>query len=80
MSNYRGLRRLRVNPMKKGGRIFGTVFGFFLLGIGVYALLAGTPVDWRSVGGIVLVVLGGNALYASCVGKPSWLSRIGPLP
>lgn len=80
MSNYRGLRRLRVNPMKKGERIFGTVFGFFLLGIGVYALLAGTPVDWRSVGGIVLVVLGGNALYASCVGKPSWLSRIGPLP
>ena len=66
--------------MKKGERVFGAVFGLLLLGIGVYVLLAGTPGGWRILGGVGLVLLGGNALYASCAARPSWLSRIGPLP
>jgi hypothetical protein len=35
---------------------------------------------WRVGGGAVLVLLGGNMLHSSWRGKPSWLSRIGPLP
>ena len=67
--------------MRKGERIFSAVFGLFLLGIGVYVLILGeTSAAWRFIGGAVVALLGGNMLYASCSGKPSWLSKVGPLP
>lgn len=67
--------------MRKAERIFSAVFGLLLLGIGLYALVLGeTPAAWRFGGGGVLVALSGNMVYASCKGKPSWLSKIGPLP
>ena len=57
------------------------VFGAFLAGVGVYAFLfSGAPLYWVVPGGLALVLLGGNLVYSSCRGKPSWLSRIGPLP
>lgn len=65
--------------MNKGERIFAAAFGLFLLGIGVFVLIE-PPFDWRTIGGLFLVVVGGNALYASYVGKRSWLAKIGPLP
>jgi small neutral amino acid transporter SnatA (MarC family) len=67
--------------MRKAERVFSTVFGLFLLGIGVYALLLSqAPTPWHIGGGIVLALFGGNMLFASYRGKPSWLSWIGPLP
>lgn len=67
--------------MSKVERAFSAVFGFFLLGVGIYALLLGqAPALWRIGGGVVLALLGGNMLYAAYRCKPSWLSRIGPLP
>jgi len=67
--------------MKKGERAFSAVFGLFLLGIGVYVLILGeSPAAWRFIGGAVMAILGGNMLYASSTGKPSWLSKVGPLP
>lgn len=67
--------------MKKGERVFSAVFGLLLMGIGVYALILGeSPAAWRFIGGAVMVILGGNMLYASYTGKPSWISRVGPLP
>jgi small neutral amino acid transporter SnatA (MarC family) len=67
--------------MSKTERAFSAVFGLFLLGVGIYALLlsqALTP--WHIAGGIVLVLFGGNMLLASYRGKSSWLSWLGPLP
>ncbi|MCM2264571.1 MAG: hypothetical protein NDI73_05195 [Desulfuromonadales bacterium] len=67
--------------MRKAERGFSAVFGLFLLGIGVYALLLSqAPTLWHIGGGIVLALFGGNMLLASYRGKPSWLSSIGPLP
>jgi len=67
--------------VKKGERIFSAVFGLFLLGIGVYVLILGdAPAAWRFIGGAVMAILGGNMVYASYSGKPSWLSKVGPLP
>ena len=65
----------------KGERLFLFAFGLILVGVGSYALLfAQTTEAWRFVGGAVLILLGGNMLQSSWRGKPSWLSRIGPLP
>jgi cytochrome c biogenesis protein CcdA len=65
----------------KGERLFAFVFGLFLVGVGLYALLfSQTSMAWRVGGGAALILLGGNMLQSSWKGKPSWLSRIGPLP
>ena len=65
----------------KGERLFALAFGLFLVGVGSYALLFGQMSEiWRVGGGAVLVLLGGNMLHSSWRAKPSWLSRIGPLP
>ena len=49
--------------MKNGERAFVVVFGLFLLGIGIYAvLLAQTSPAWRYIGGGVLLALGSNAV------------------
>lgn len=67
--------------MKNGERAFSAAFGLFLLAIGAYVLVLGeSPAAWRFIGGAVMAVLGGNMLYASITGKPSWLSGVGPLP
>jgi len=67
--------------MKAVERAFLVVFGIFLAGVGVYVLLfSHAPTPWRAGGGVVLALLGGNMLYAAYCDKPSWLSRIGPLP
>jgi len=67
--------------VKQGERAFSAAFGLFLLAIGLYALVLGeSPAAWRFIGGAVMAILGGNMLYASATGKPSWLSKVGPLP
>ena len=71
----------KMSRMGKGERTFSAVFGLFLLSIGLYVLMLGeTPAAWRFIGGAVMAMLGGNMLYASYTGKPSWLSKVGPLP
>lgn len=67
--------------MKSGERMFACAFGLFLVGVGLYALLLGQAnLAWRIVGGAALILLGGNMLQSSWRGRPSWLSRVGPLP
>jgi hypothetical protein len=62
-------------------RIFLGVLGSALLGVGVFALGQGhLSLPWRVGGGLLLVVFGGNCIFAAWRDKPSWLSRIGPLP
>jgi hypothetical protein len=61
--------------------MFSIVFGLLLAGVGSYALLIGQTDDaWQLVGGAVLLLVGGNMICSSWRGKPSWLSRLGPLP
>lgn len=67
--------------MSRGERIFSAVFGALLLGVGIFALgQAHVSLAWRLGGGLLLVLLGGNSLFAAYRGKASWLSRLGPLP
>ena len=67
--------------MKNGERAFVVVFGLFLLGIGIYAvLLAQTSPAWRYIDGRVLLALGSNAVYGGLTGRRPWISKIGPLP
>jgi len=67
--------------MTKGERVFSAVFGLFLLGVGVYALLfSDVPILGRIAAGLALALFGGNMIYAAYQSKRSWLSRIGPLP
>jgi hypothetical protein len=67
--------------MRKAERAFSIVFGLFLLGVGIYtASIDAAPLLGRFGVGAVLVLLGGNLLYATYKDTPSWLSRVGPLP
>jgi Zn-dependent protease len=67
--------------MSRGERTFSVVFGILLLGVGVFALgLDHESPMWRFGGGLLLVLLGGNSLFAAYRNRPSWLSRLGPLP
>lgn len=67
--------------MGKVERCFSVLFGLFLLAVGLYVLGFGhTGLLWRVGGGLALLVLGGNMLYAAYRRQPSWMSRLGPLP
>jgi putative Mn2+ efflux pump MntP len=67
--------------MKTARRIVSAAFGVFLVGVGVYAAFYGVvPRHWAVLGGLVLVLLGGNLVYSAYRDRSSWLSRIGPLP
>ena len=61
-------------------RIFNAVLGPALLGGGLWSL-AMPPEDALAwVLTVLLIVLGAEALLAAIRNRPSWLSRIGPLP
>ena len=67
--------------MSRGERIFSAVFGILLIGVGILALGQDhQPAVWRFGGALLLALLGGNSLFAAYRSRPSWLSRLGPLP
>jgi hypothetical protein len=67
--------------MSGGERLFSVVFGLLLLGIGGYALMQDhLPALWRFGGGILIGLCGIDMVHAACRSRPSWLSRLGPLP
>jgi heme A synthase len=62
-------------------RMASAALGLLLLGVGIHAwLLPETTGLLRHAGALLFVVLGANAVYCARRAKPSWLSRIGPLP
>ena len=62
-------------------RMASAALGLLLLGVGIYAWLLPETTGWLRYGGALLfVVLGANAVYCAWRAKPSWLSRIEPLP
>lgn len=67
--------------MKSGEKVFAIVFGALLLGTGIHALLFAVvdPV-WGYPGGVLLAVLGGNAIYGGLADRRPWIFQIGPLP
>ncbi len=66
---------------RKYYRLIAGVFGIFLVGVGAYVLLGGgTSAALRWLGGIALVLLGGNMAYSAMNSRESWISKVGPLP
>jgi heme A synthase len=62
-------------------RLASAALGLLLLGVGIYAwLLPETTGLLRYGSALLFVVLGANAVYCAWRAKPSWLTRIGPLP
>lgn len=62
-------------------RLASATLGLLLLGVGIYVwLLPETTGLLRHGGALLFVVLGANAVYCAWRAKPSWLTRIGPLP
>lgn len=67
--------------MRSAERVFAALFGMLLLGTGIYAaLFAAVEPVWGYIGGLLLAVLGANAIYASLTDKRPWIFLIGPLP
>ncbi|SFI17255.1 hypothetical protein SAMN05216206_1735 [Pseudomonas guineae] len=62
-------------------RLASAVFGLFLMGVGLYVLCFGV-VDpaWRIGLGLLIALLGINALWAAIQAKAAWLRKLGPLP
>lgn len=61
-------------------RLVTMAFGSLLAGIGIYVLVISRD-HWGAVAlGLVLLVLGTEAIVAGGRGKLSLLARIGPLP
>lgn len=66
---------------RKRYRWLAAIFGLFLVGVGIYALLiTGGYGLLHFIAGSALVVLGGNMVFSAFTGRESWLSRLGPLP
>lgn len=62
-------------------RLITAAIGLALFGLGIYILLFGPAGALIRVAiGIVLLLLGGNAMFAAWRSRESWLSRLGPLP
>lgn len=73
-------RRVQTHP-SRGERLGGALLGLIFVGCGVWILADATlTIAVRLSVGVLLGLLGGNALYAAGCGRRSWLSRIGPLP
>jgi len=72
---------MRTSVVSKPARYVSAVFGLFLIGVGVRALFVSeAPLHWVVLAVAAMVLLGANLIYSAFSGKPSWLSRIGPLP
>jgi putative Mn2+ efflux pump MntP len=72
---------IEVVVMNKAERIFSTLFGLLLFGVGIYIVLFSYDSTlWHLIAGMLLALLGSNMFYAAYRNKQSWLSRIGPLP
>ncbi len=62
-------------------RCVTAALGLVLLGCGIYLSAAHPQPDWMVTGaGLLLTLLGANALYAAIAARPAWVARIGPLP
>ena len=62
-------------------RLFSGVFGLFLLGVGIYVVFFGVVEPLLRIGaGLLIALLGANAVWSAIQAKASWLSKVGPLP
>lgn len=62
---------------------FGVMFALAGLGLLTLTLADPAPLSMQMQRGAVvlgLIIIGGQAVWASWRKKPSWLSKIGPLP
>ncbi len=64
------------------GRVYRTVwgsFGLFLIGLGFCVLLFGVvDLEIRISAGLLITLLGANAVWSSVHSKPSWVAKIVP--
>lgn len=72
---------MKHNREGRVGRLLCAGLGLLLAGAGGYALVVRPDLGWQGAAvGLVLAVVGLEALIAALRGRASWLSRIGPLP
>lgn len=64
----------------RGYRAAGAILGLLFLASGLYVALTASA-DWLALAtAAALAILGCNLLYAACMGRTSWLGKLGPLP
>ena len=62
-------------------RVLSAIFGLFLIGVGIFTVVFGVVVPlYRISLGVLIAVLGAQALWSAIRSKPSWLSQLGPFP
>ncbi|MFP5430499.1 MAG: hypothetical protein ACLGHE_05905 [Gammaproteobacteria bacterium] len=65
---------------RTGYRLVSALLGAGLIGLGGYLLFWDVRTTPAILVSTVLLMLGGNMVYAGWRGTVSWLARIGPLP
>ncbi|XID74499.1 hypothetical protein ACF3NA_08160 [Alkanindiges sp. WGS2144] len=62
-------------------RLLTAVIGLILLGAGIFAVwFVQTPAMVRIPLGLLLMLLGGDAVWSAYRARPAWVSKIGSLP
>ena len=61
-------------------RLVTGTLGLLLLSAALYAALAQPSTALQPLAALAIGVAGGNMLWAACMGRESWLARMGPLP
>jgi hypothetical protein len=64
---------------RRAYRAISAAFGVLLLGIACYLFLTSSD-GLQMAAAALLLVVGGNLLFAAWRGTESWVARLGPLP
>lgn len=60
-------------------RVLSGLFGLLLIGVGIYAIFFGVVGVFARVSiGLVITVLGAEALWSSVHSRQSWLAKLAP--
>ena len=60
-------------------RVFSSLFGIFLTGLGIYTIFFGVVDPFVGAGiGLVIATLGIETIWSAIQSKQSWLAKLGP--
>ena len=61
-------------------RLITGALGLLLVSPALYAAFVQPSTALHQLAALAIGVAGGNMLWAACMGRESWLARMGPLP